>query len=637
MAILALACIWLLAHRYEGIRHDAWLYAGQALARLDPLAFRNDLFFVHGSQDDYSLFSRPYGLLAERLGIGRAALLLLVAAHLAWALAAFALARRWLTGTALWLALALVYALPRDYGPGGVFHYAESFLTARSAAEPLVLAALAASLAGQRALAWLAALLALVCHPIMALPGLLFLAAFDLRPGPRALGGFALAAVAVALTLPPMDAEWLAIVRRLAPYLLLDRWGWAELAEPLVWLGILGVAASQAAPPLQRALRALLLAAAGCALLAVLGTITHAALLIQAQPWRAVWLIKTVALLVLAGLFAERWQRSATDRWLLAGLGAAALTSPAAGGPIAVGLAMLAHRGWQAGQPPAVPRWLPAAAGLALLLVLAETLLEMLQHGYVAAERIHDWLATPAQSSPGNFSGLLLGPLALLLPAGLWLLLRLGARRPKAVAVLAAALFLGALHGWNHDEKSQPPTLFSAHPPQPFAGLVPRGATVYWQDHFEWSWFLLRRANYASTLQSLGLVFSRQKAIESLRRLERIIAFGSTDAPPEASPTGKLVGRGPTPEGLTDLCQDQVLDFVVLGTRFDGSAPPVWEDNGHPWFLYRCGDFRPRHAAESSPPLSLPPPSRSAPPHRLRSTPVAAPASTRAANDAGSP
>jgi hypothetical protein len=623
-AVLALCCVWLITHRYEGIRHDAWLYAGQALARLDPPAFGHDLFFAYGSQDDYSLFSRPYSLFAQALGIGPAALLLLIAAHLAWAFAAFALARCWLSGAALWIGLALIYALPRDYGADKVFHYAESFLTARSVAEPLVLAALAAVLSGRRGLAWMAAMLAFLLHPIIAFPGMLFLAAFQFRPGARMLAVLALAAGSISLALPAMDAEWLAIVRRGAPYVTLDEWRWAKLVEPLAWLGILATGLT-GPPRMQQGCRALMIVAGASCLLALLATVTHAELLIQAQTWRGAWLLKVTALLILVGLFAQRWQRSAADRWLLAGLGAAAVTAGTFGGPVAAGLALLNHFGWKGGQPPAVPRWLPVAGGVALLGALAPTLLELLQQVGYAAERIQLWMLAPPGVMLGNFSGLLLGPLALLLPAGVWLILRLGSRHPITALLFTLALLAGSISDRNYNDDRHSATQFSAHPPQPFEGLIPRDATVYWQNHAEFSWFLLRRANYASVLQGVGSLFSRPMAIESRRRLQRLADFGSADAQLGLVSDTPIVIKPPTKGGLSELCQDPLLDFVILDTRFEGSAPPVWEYDQHPWFLYRCADFRLRPAAEFSPLPSRSLPSRSEPPHRLRPAPATAP------------
>jgi hypothetical protein len=89
-AVIALAAIWLLTHRYFGIQHDGQFYAVQALARIDPAAYAHDIFFSFGSQDNYSLFSPIYAWLIGTTGLDRAAFVLLAGAHLAWALATFA-------------------------------------------------------------------------------------------------------------------------------------------------------------------------------------------------------------------------------------------------------------------------------------------------------------------------------------------------------------------------------------------------------------------------------------------------------------------------------------------------------------------------------------------------------------------
>ena len=227
-AVLGLASIWLWTHRYFGIQHDGLFYAVQALARITPEAYAGDVFFAFGSQDDYSLFSRLYATLIRSLGLAGSALILLVAAQLAWVLAAAAVARQWLAGRAFWFGLALLFALPGHYGSQAesahdVLRYAETFLTARSWAEPLVLAAIAAALARRQNLAVAMITLATLCHPIMALPGLIFLAAYYLRPGFRSLFALALLATAAAFVLlPEMDALWLAEVRRRARFVMLD-------------------------------------------------------------------------------------------------------------------------------------------------------------------------------------------------------------------------------------------------------------------------------------------------------------------------------------------------------------------------------------------------------------------------------
>jgi hypothetical protein len=596
-AALALAAIWLLTHRYFGIQHDGYYYAAQALARANPEAFRHDLFFEFGSQDDYSLFSHAYAWLSGVMGLDRAAFLLLVAAHLAWALAAYALARHWLPGRSRWLGLALVFALPGHYGAqldtaSDILRYAEGFLTARSWAEALVLAGVAASLAGRRRLALAAIAGAALCHPIMALPGVIFLAAFHLRPGARHLTLLALLAAGAAWALPEMDAAWLAEVRRRARYLLLDTWAWGELGEPMAWIGILLAAATTAPAPLRHVCRSLALAGATGFYLALLATATHAAWLIQAQPWRCLWLLKIAGLLALTGMFAQRWQRSAADRWLLAGLAAAALTATTLGGPVALALAAAAHVGWRAGQAPQLPRWLPAAGGVALGVVLLEAALAILQQLAYLGQRLLEWADPRGILPQGDPAAFFQGPLALLLPLGLALLVRLSARRPRAAVFTATLSLAVAAVGWYRADDPLQTTLFAAATARPFGARIARTETVYWQNQALYTWFLLRQGNYASRLQGASSLFSRATALESVRRLDRLAAFGSTDTD---LPADRKSGHRATRADLVTLCADPVLDAVILGYAVDAVAVPRWPDplTGADWHLYRCDGVRP--------------------------------------------
>ncbi|RLJ63756.1 hypothetical protein [Sulfurisoma sediminicola] len=592
---LTLLAFWLLTHRYFGIHHDGIFYAVQSIARDNPAAFRGDLFFAFGSQDDYTLFSLPYARLAEGLGLGQATLLLLVAAHLAWTLTAVVIARQWLHGTALWLGLALVFSLPRQFGSMEIFHYAEGFLTARSWAEPLVLLAVAASLGNRPWLALTATVGACLIHPIIALAAVMFVTAFHSQPGWRTVVLVVVGTAVLALLLPPaflMDDEWMELVRRRAPFVLLDTWEWGELLEPLTWIGILLVAAIGAEPHVRRVCRALALAGAASLYLAALGTATHAALLIQSQPWRVLWLLKVVGLLALTGIFAQRWRRSAADRWLLAGLAAAAMTANTLGGPAALILAGIARSAWRDETPPTLPRWLPAAGGLALAVIMLESVLALLQQFGLVGYR----LAAIAQEMPrGDLAAFLEGPLALLLPATLWLLLRLADRRPQAAALLAAGLLVLAAPGWYRARDPLQQLLFARSPERPFAGALAPTATVLWQDNFLYTWFLLRQGNYASLQQSVGVVFSRQTAVEAQRRLGRVATLTeATKATAGILPPAWQGHEAAVRQALIALCRDPVLDSVVLRQRLGDDEAPRWQDpvTDTPWFLHRCRDYR---------------------------------------------
>lgn len=608
-ACLGLAAIWLFTHRYHGLRHDSLFYAAQALARLDPQAFRYDLFFIFGSQDDFSLFSLPYAALVERLSLGYASLLLLALAHAAWMLATAALARAWLQGAAFWLGLAVVFALPRDYGSSGDLHYAEPFLTARSWAEPLVIAALAAQVNGHRLAAWTCTLLAGLCHPIMALPGFIFLACHELQPNIRQLVAASVAAMACALVLPTMDAEWLMIARHRAPFLFLDTWQASELLEPLTWIGILAASARLGPPAMRRPAEALVLTGVVCILLALLGTGTQVALLLQSQPWRGMWLTKVSGLLALAALCAWRWRRTVTDRWMLAGLIAAAATATTLGGPVALALAVLAHKAWNKTTAPTLPSWLPLVGGIALAAVALETLLAVLQQMEFVLSR-PGLIGNPvAAGGPGDLAAFLVGPLAVLLPLGLWMLLKLYRRYEILSISVAGALCAVSLVTWDKDP--DPYRLRAVAAPRPFADTLPRNALVYWQHDFRNSWFRLRQGNYASIHQSVGVVFSRESALEARRRLGTLARFGATDGEliPPPRPY-RQTAHPPSRSDLEFLCREPLLDYAILDTDTLSAPLATWIDpsGGKAWYLYPCTAFRlSRAAAYPHPPLPLPP------------------------------
>ena len=48
---IAVVALWLLGRRYEGLVHDAILYAGIGLRRLEPAALSGDFFFASGGQE----------------------------------------------------------------------------------------------------------------------------------------------------------------------------------------------------------------------------------------------------------------------------------------------------------------------------------------------------------------------------------------------------------------------------------------------------------------------------------------------------------------------------------------------------------------------------------------------------------
>ena len=126
-----------------------------------------------------------------------------------------------------------------------------------------------------------------------------------------------------------------------------------------------------------------------------------------------------------------------------------------------------------------------------------------------------------------------------------------------------------------------------------FTKHIPVDAVVYWEDDPKMTWFALGRANYASRLQTVGIVFSRKTAIEGKRRMDRLSALGVKDS--IFSWEGYKSGLPhDSLKGLAHVCHDPVLDFVVLSKNFGiGVIDRYFEKiTGKYFYLYDCSFLR---------------------------------------------
>src|SRR5271165_2833695 len=163
--VLMLTVLWLLMHGYQGFAGDAQIYAFQALARIHP-ALSSDLYLENTSQDQFTVFSPFYAWCIGWMGLDNAARLLTLFFTLWFLTAAWILAAALTTSAAAWLAVAFLVIVAGDYGAAGVFHVADSFLTARLPAEALIITALACYYRGMKRLAVVVAMAALLVHPL---------------------------------------------------------------------------------------------------------------------------------------------------------------------------------------------------------------------------------------------------------------------------------------------------------------------------------------------------------------------------------------------------------------------------------------------------------------------------------------
>lgn len=547
---LTLAWAWLSTRAYVGIMHDTPYYALLALARLSPQSLGTDVFLAHGSQDQFSLFSPLLAAAIGQFGLEPALLYLTLACNVAALLAASAVAAALLPSPQRWLAVGLLVAVPSLYGASSVFSYLEPFLTARILAEACVLAGIAAIMRGFR---WTGAGLlaaALAAHPIIALPGLLFVALLAAGTTTRqaallAAGAIGLAAACALALLAPigplarLEGDWFDLMHTRSPLLFLSEWGFSDWQRNLVPVCTLGAGLAVLAPDsaLARSARAALALAAGATLVAWVGTaLLPITIVVQGQPWRWFWVTKVISVLLLAPVFARLWTLGGAHRagaaLLLAGwIGHEdALGLPAAMlGLLIVVLAGPARRGGRALE---WTGW-ALAVGLGALVV---------QGSYIL------WFAAVAAA----------------VFAAWWL--ALVAPWPRAAPLLAAMLVLGALAPAipaAADRLARRPYVESAR--ESFAAwraVIPPSATVLYPNDAPLLWFALGRPSYLSPMQTVGITFSERAAVEMRRRAAAI----DTYYPSAASLTWMATDPGPlglTPGSLARLCTARGLDFVV--------------------------------------------------------------------------
>jgi len=264
---------WILQRPYRGLNHDSVLYTFLALARLYPASLAHDVILRFGSQDSYTFFSPLYAAAIRALDLEPAAALLTFFGQAAYFAAAWALARRAMSARQALLAVGLLIALPSDYGARQDFSYIEGFLTPRQMGEALVLASLAATLAGRQILCGVCLCAGMLLHPIMALAGFVMLFCLYVGvPRPRvalALGSTVLGvSLAIVLLIPvgsfrPFDATWLDLIDSFG-YLFISQWSIRDWAHFCVPAGLLVVGVLTGTTSLVRKLCAAALIMAGC-------------------------------------------------------------------------------------------------------------------------------------------------------------------------------------------------------------------------------------------------------------------------------------------------------------------------------------------------------------------------------------
>ncbi|WP_420568955.1 hypothetical protein [Thalassovita sp.] len=146
---LALIALVLLLRPFQGIYHDANLYAVQALRSLGNDALGRDLYFSYGNQDDFSVFTLIYAPLIQALGLAWANMVAYGIGLFFWFCALVVFVHVFFEDRkARILALLGAVALSPAYA-SAFFSYGEGFVTPRVFAEGMgLLSCLTSALMG---------------------------------------------------------------------------------------------------------------------------------------------------------------------------------------------------------------------------------------------------------------------------------------------------------------------------------------------------------------------------------------------------------------------------------------------------------------------------------------------------------
>lgn len=631
LLLLAAVGSWLAATPYIGIDHDATLYVVAAMRWLSPEAYIHDPLFID-AQDRWSLFSPLLAGALKVFGVEYGAMLMTLLGGALFSAAAFALTRCMLRGPVQLLAFLLCVSLPLAYAFGDVLLVSEGFVTARSFAVPVAMLALAAGLCQRWATSAVLHGVALALHPIMGLApaGLSLLLRFRRQAryllGAAALVVAAIFAAAQAGWLARVDAFWLANLQS-DGVVFIGRWVVQESDFLLGVFGALALAGRFGHPRLRPFyVWALVVTLCGVALSLLASSFVFPAILLQVQPWRAVWLGLLLAVIALADVGSRQLlRRHAPWRLCFLLLAAAVLALGEHAGSGLAGLALLLW-GVNDRHLAAAERRLRPYRRYVLVLLVGVLVLQF--PGYLASLSLRAGEfagnGTIAALADGFFRSGGFGLAAVLL----WFLLRWPKRLPAMLALLCYAAYAG-LH-W--DQRAVDRAAWEARYAvdgrfAAFRQWIGRGDVVYWHRSAERVWFELATAGYAGRRHVAGIVFSRERFALLEPRMERILAATLSEAQLAAaeksggvlhyaaaqSPrfSGQVPAQmffqarvlssyermqPPTGFGLRQLCADADLDYVVDSSRLEGvflaEAEELSGGRRIRWYLYRCRDLR---------------------------------------------
>lgn len=608
-ALLAIGAWMLLAHPYEGLRHDGVLYLGQALLHSRVPGLIQDTFFAGGSQDTYSIYAHLMVPLYEHLGLMVTHVGVLLTGWLLMIGAVLALLRRLepLGFAPLWGALAFAVMSP-IYGGITIIGYGEPFVTARSFAEPVLLWSLVALLDGRKLVAAGLQVLAAAFHPLMTLPVMVVSACFLVQSNRRWL--WLLATVPVVwLAAIAGIRPWDGLLEAYAP----DWWGLVETSNPMVMLSkwtrddklrvLLDIAILLAVCRLRPAdCRTRLLYAVVAATVALMSAtsigvdIFHSVLVTQLQLWRVHWIGHLLAMALSPWLVLRLYRLGGLWPVSACALVLALMNSHGSmqHGLAAMSLwALVSLAAWRLTD--VSPAALRTTCGCILLCALA-----------LPAYQLNEQLQQLSWQSPETFWGdgfyrlAASPPVAVLGFATLVFVAGKGRAGRFTALSLSALLMCAAALNWDQRPDLARAVETPVETTHPFVAHLTSAATVYWPQQLVAVWGLLQRPSHFATQQGAGLLFNHDTAVVFGARKQAYRQIRSTY---ESCRVAALIAKSgaarrdcdmPALNQLAAICRQQDRpDFMVLPGLLPWQPLATWSPPSHReppqrFALYAC-------------------------------------------------
>ncbi|WP_297448745.1 hypothetical protein [Ferrovum sp.] len=620
--VLLLCVLWLATRPYNGILWDSEYYTVQALHALWPDRYADDLYFAYGSQDQFSIFSKIYGPVIASLGLAHAHIILTLLTQCAWVSGLAYLAKGIFQGR--WAYLAMVGVIVFPGSAGLVFHYGEPILTPRILAEALTLVALGA-IWRERIFFSLGLLAAgTVIHPLMTLPGIVFW--FLWFFGRQKIGWFiGMLAGGVILVLAArgiqpfvrltqtFDPVWLQIVRQRSSYCFIAQWGIGEWFA-VVHTVLLTLWALQKSSDKERRFLKLasLIGACGVILSWLGGDVFKNVLILDAQLWRAMWMVSLISHLFIAkkltALSYPSFGFSAGWLWLggffltlLAGFhgGFYLLATPL----VAVAFLVEQWEEWVHEPLPLWGRWLITSFLLVIFSVTARFFWEV-------------FIKEPSRE--GRPHAVLVDLIFVLIALTS---VCIGTRKEsyggypfksfdRIFSGMISLSLLGTVMAWDQRSSWVKSIDEASVPPASLSEILPQRHPIYWEGDLTVPWFLLRRSSYFSCSQGTGSLFSRDTALNYWQRYRSFqplhpVEFSTGNAYCTPLPGEEISGL-PTQKQVERICSENPqLGGLVLLHSIEGMHPKIWNsptpfayqktiDHGKRWvttdrfYIYDC-------------------------------------------------